>query len=85
VSGHFLILAAYPWGKDVWYPLTRRMGGSQNQSDHCGEEKNILPFPAIHPIAIPADVKCFLEDWLVKIQIGFKFWIMIKGRMLWSW
>jgi hypothetical protein len=33
-------LLLYPWGKSPRYPLDRRLGGPQNQSGRCGEEKS---------------------------------------------
>jgi hypothetical protein len=33
----------YPWGKTPWYPLDRRLGGSQSQSGRHGEEKILAP------------------------------------------
>jgi hypothetical protein len=33
----------YPWGKNPWYPLRRRLGG------HRGEEKDLLSQPGIEP------------------------------------
>jgi hypothetical protein len=46
----------YPQGKSHWYPLARRLGGPQSQSERGGEEKNsqLLPAlepPIIHPVA----------------------------------
>jgi len=37
----------YPQGKSPWYPLDRRLSGSQNRSGYCGEEKISLPVPGI--------------------------------------
>jgi len=39
----------YPMGKNHWYPLDGRLGGPQNWSEHCREEKDTLPLPAIEP------------------------------------
>jgi hypothetical protein len=48
VSGQLHAMAAlYPWGKNPWYPLDRRLGGPQNQSGHRLEEKLSLPLPGI--------------------------------------
>jgi hypothetical protein len=30
------LAALYPWGKDLWYPLARRVGGSQSWSGNGG-------------------------------------------------
>jgi hypothetical protein len=47
----FMSQPLYPWGKIPWYPLDRKLGASQSQSGHCGEEKNLLALPGIngHP------------------------------------
>jgi len=39
----------YPWGKSLWYLVDRRLGGSQSQSGHGDEEKELLPLPRIEP------------------------------------
>jgi hypothetical protein len=36
-------------GKSPWYPLDRRLGGSQGRSGRGGEEKNSQPLPGIEP------------------------------------
>ena len=33
--------------KEPWYPPNRRLGGSQSQSEHFEEEKNLLPLPGL--------------------------------------
>jgi hypothetical protein len=38
----------YPWGKNPWYLLNRRLVGLQSQSGCCGEEK-ILALLGIEP------------------------------------
>jgi hypothetical protein len=35
--------AALPQGKSPWYPLDRRLGGSQSRPRRGGEEKNSQP------------------------------------------
>jgi len=35
----------YPWVKRPWYPVDRRLGGTQSQSGHSGEEKKSLLLP----------------------------------------
>jgi hypothetical protein len=37
----------YPWGKCHPYPLDRRLGGPQSQSECCGKEKNSPHLPRI--------------------------------------
>jgi hypothetical protein len=38
----------YPQGKSPWYPLDRRLGGSQSRSGRGGEEKNSQPPPGVN-------------------------------------
>jgi len=52
----FIPQSLYSQGKSPWYLLDRRLGGPQNRSGHCGEEKNSQPLtglkaPIIQPIA----------------------------------
>jgi len=42
----------YPWGKGLWYPLDRRLGGPQRWSRHSGEEKNSQPLSGLTPLII---------------------------------
>jgi hypothetical protein len=50
VSGQLHAPAALPsWKKSPWYPLDRRLGGSQSLSGRGGEEKNSQPPPGIEP------------------------------------
>jgi hypothetical protein len=39
----------YPQGQNPWYPLDRRMGGSQSRAGPGGEEKNSQPLPGLEP------------------------------------
>jgi hypothetical protein len=39
----------YSQGKSPWYPLDRRLGGSQNRSGRSGEEKNLQPLLGLEP------------------------------------
>jgi len=39
----------YPQEKSTWYPLDRRLGGSQSRPEHGGEEKNSLPLLGLEP------------------------------------
>jgi hypothetical protein len=49
VSGQFQAPLPHSQGKSPWYPLDRRLGGSQSRSGRGGEEKNIQPPPEIEP------------------------------------
>jgi len=40
VNGQLHALAASALRKEPWYPLDRRLGGSQTQSGHGGKEMN---------------------------------------------
>jgi hypothetical protein len=39
----------YPQGKSRWYPLERRLSGTQSRSGRGGEEKNSQPPPGLEP------------------------------------
>jgi hypothetical protein len=54
VSGQFYASATLSPGKEPWYPLGRRLCGSQNRSGQGGEEKNSQPLPALEPSDYPA-------------------------------
>jgi hypothetical protein len=46
----------YSQGKSRWYPLYRRLGGTQSRSGSGGEEKNSQPLPGLEPPIIqPVD------------------------------
>jgi len=45
VSGEFHDLAALTPGKNSWYPLDKRMRGTQNLSRESGEQKNTHRLP----------------------------------------
>jgi hypothetical protein len=48
----------YPQGKSPWYPLDRRLDGSQSRSERGDEEKNSQPPPEIEPKFC---------DWILKM------------------
>jgi hypothetical protein len=39
----------YPQGKSLWYPMHRRLGGTQSRSGRGGEEKNSQLLPGLEP------------------------------------
>jgi hypothetical protein len=39
----------YPQGKSLWYPLDRRLGGSQTRYDRGGEKKIFQLLPGLEP------------------------------------
>jgi hypothetical protein len=49
MSDQFHAPAALPQEKSPWYPLDRRLGGSQSRSGRGGEEKNSQPPSGIEP------------------------------------
>jgi hypothetical protein len=42
----------YPQGKSTWYPLDRKLGGTQSRSGRGGEQKNSQPLPGLEPSII---------------------------------
>jgi hypothetical protein len=49
VSDQLHAPAAFPPRKEPWYPLDRRLGGTQSRSGRGGEEKNSQPPPGTEP------------------------------------
>jgi hypothetical protein len=49
VSGQLHVPAALSPGKSPWYPLSRRLGESQNRSGRGVEEKNSQPLQGLKP------------------------------------
>jgi hypothetical protein len=45
----FTLRPLYRQGKSLWYPLGRRLSGTQSRSGRGGEEKNSQPPPGIEP------------------------------------
>jgi hypothetical protein len=61
-----------PWllylqGKCPWYPLDRRLGGSQSQSGHGGEEKNFQPPVGFEHLIIQPIAQSYTTNlsWLI--------------------
>jgi hypothetical protein len=46
---NFTLRPLYPQGKNPWYPLNRRLGGTQSRSGHGGVEENSQPLPRLKP------------------------------------
>jgi hypothetical protein len=52
----------YSQGKSPWYPLDRRLGGPESQSECGGEEKNSQPLLELKPLIIqPIAQRCTTE------------------------
>jgi hypothetical protein len=49
VSGKRHSPAAFPQGKNTWYPPNRRLGGLLSRSGHFGKEKNLFFLPGLEP------------------------------------
>jgi hypothetical protein len=49
IGTSFTLRPLYPQGKSPWYPLDRRLGGTQSRSACGGEEKNSQPLPELEP------------------------------------
>jgi len=49
VSVQLHALVALSWGKELWYPLNRRLGGLRSRSGCFEEEEKFLPLPGIAP------------------------------------
>jgi hypothetical protein len=46
-SGQLHAPAAFSRGKNLWYPLNRRLGGTHTQYGLCKKEKNTFELPGI--------------------------------------
>jgi hypothetical protein len=51
----------YPQGRIPWYPLDRRLGGTQSRSGH-GEGKNSQPLPGLEPPIIRPVVQRYTTE-----------------------
>jgi hypothetical protein len=81
VSGQLHALAALPsQGESSWYPLDRRLGGSQSRSGRCVKEVQVL-FPvgaaakssnsfSVARVLISLDVGVFREALYVVMQMS---------------
>jgi hypothetical protein len=58
----------FPQGKNLWYPLERRLGGPQSWSGHGSEEKNSQPLPGLEPLIIQLIAQHYITElsWLCK-------------------
>jgi hypothetical protein len=52
----------YLQGKSSWYPLDRRLGGSQNQSGCSGEEKISQLLLGLKPLIIQPIAQCYTTE-----------------------
>jgi hypothetical protein len=76
----------YSQGKNPWYPLDRRLGGSQSRNGRGGEEKNSQPPPRIEPlnpdrparILIVIQTELLLNSILTGFVIPMKLFRLIK-------
>jgi hypothetical protein len=73
VSGQIHAPAALPPGKQLRYPLDRRLGGPQSQSGPYGEEKNRLLLQGIEPWLIGRPALTDVEDKYKKFRNRYLF------------
>jgi hypothetical protein len=67
----FTLWPLYLQGKSPWYPLNRRLGGSQRRwSGRGGEKKNFQPLPGLEPSIIQQVAQCYTTELsrLLKLQ-----------------
>jgi hypothetical protein len=62
VSGQLHAPAALPPGKEPWYPLHRKLGGSQSRSGRGGEEKDCQPLLRLEPSMFQPVAQCYTTD-----------------------
>jgi hypothetical protein len=69
----------YPQGKSPWYPLGRRLGGLQSQSERGGERKNSQPLPVLEPPIIQTVAQRYTTEisWLPNTSKNWsgEFWL----------
>jgi hypothetical protein len=60
----------YPQGKSPWYPLDRRLCGTQSWSGCGGEEKNFQSLPGLKPLIIQPIAHCYTTEllWLLVVH-----------------
>jgi hypothetical protein len=58
----FTLWPLYPQEKSSCYPLDRRLGGPQSQSEHDGEEKNTHPLLGFKPHIIQPIAQCYATE-----------------------
>jgi hypothetical protein len=71
-------LQLYPWGKSPQFPLDRRLGGPQSQSERCGEVKILGPTGTQTPIPqssnpYPVTILTELSQFTTSILHCFKY------------
>jgi hypothetical protein len=65
VSGQCHALAAlYPWGKDLWYLMDRRLGGPQSLSGHTRVEEKYFASAQDQTPIIQSVVRHY-TDWAI--------------------
>jgi hypothetical protein len=72
----------YPQGKSPWYPLDRRLGGSQRRSGRGVEEENSEPLPGLEPPIIQPISSFRLGAWATGVRTRE---IIPGGRHWWTY
>jgi hypothetical protein len=90
VSGQLHAPATLPHGNKPWYPLDRRLGGTQRRSEHGGEEKNSQPLPGLEPQIVQSVVQSCateLSRHQIETYSAQKFYngITINCKVFWVW
>jgi hypothetical protein len=71
----FTLRPLYLQGKSPWYPLDRRLGGSQSRPGHGGEEKNSQPLLGLEPSIIQPVAHRYITELsrtvnMVKVKVS---------------
>jgi hypothetical protein len=75
----------YPQGKSPWYPLDRRLGGSQSRSGHGSEEKNPRLLRELNPrTPIVQSVAQRYTDWAITV-LGIIWYRFIYSQFWTRW
>jgi hypothetical protein len=74
VSGQIHATAAFPQGKNPYYPFDRRLRGLQSRSGFGGEEKHFHLLPGLEPPSIQSVAQFHTIElaWLPKGKLKVK-------------
>jgi hypothetical protein len=79
VSGQFQAPVALPPGKNLWYPLGRRLGGPQIRSGRGDEDKNSSPCRESNHGHSARSLVIILAEYRDSQQ-NFSFLIKLRGK-----
>jgi hypothetical protein len=72
----------YPRVRSFWYLLDRRLDGSERQSGHCGEEKNLLSLPGIEPRSTARNLSFYRLNYPGFSEWGIMGHAILQGKQM---